>query len=165
MYTKLLQAIYRDSDLSEKTASMIEQKSVFISRRKARQANCIGTKKIFSWLLMGINFLKSSNQLCVHLRNFIKSIWQIHLELYISCHFPIYIWWWFLRCKLSGNQRPFGHMGRYRRNEKRNTVNVRLCLQSYVCRKYLVSGIFKLEWYVQRFFYWFATGYRYKQRD
>ena len=65
----------------------LNKKSVIISRSKARQANCIGTKKIFSWLLMGSNFLKSSNQLCVHLRNFIKSIWQIHLVLYISCHF------------------------------------------------------------------------------
>lgn len=83
--------------MSEKTASMIEQKSVFISRRKARQANCIGTKKIFSWLLMGINFEEQQPTLRTF-KKFIKSIWQIHLELYISCHFPIYIWWWFLRC-------------------------------------------------------------------
>lgn len=37
MYTKLLQAIYRDSDLSEKTASMIEQK-VSVYQQKKGQA-------------------------------------------------------------------------------------------------------------------------------
>ncbi|PQD89366.1 sugar phosphorylase, partial [Enterococcus faecium] len=37
MYTKLLQAIYRDSDLAEKTASMIEQK-VSVYQQKKGQA-------------------------------------------------------------------------------------------------------------------------------
>ena len=46
MYTKLLQAIYRDSDLAEKTASMIEQKVSDYQQKKGQAG--IGTKKIFS---------------------------------------------------------------------------------------------------------------------
>lgn len=87
MYTKLLQAIYRDSDLSEKTASMIEQKVSVYQQKKGQAGKLHWDEEDIFLITYGDQFLKSSNQLCVHLRNFIKSIWQIHLELYISCHF------------------------------------------------------------------------------
>lgn len=146
MYTKLLQAIYRDSDLSEKTASMIEQKVSVYQQKKGQAGKLHWDEEDIFLITYGDQFFEEQQPT---LRTFKKFYQKYLADTFRVVHFlPFFPYTsddGFSVVNYQAINGPFGHMGRYRRNEKRNTVNVRLCLQSYVCRKYLVSGIFKLE--------------------
>lgn len=87
MYTKLLQAIYRDSDLSEKTASMIEQKVSVYQQKKGQAGKLHWDEEDIFLITYGDQFFEEQQPTLRTFKKFYQKFWQIHLELYISCHF------------------------------------------------------------------------------